>query len=518
MVRFSVTDSGIGIDPAKVGMLFQPFTQIDTKATRNFGGTGLGLSICKKLVELMSGSIGVESQPGEGSTFWFTVPLRPPVKPRSTPVPQPLPHGQGLVVDACLANRQVMAALLEESGYTVGKVESAEAALQAVRINGEAGKPLGIILFDHHLPDLDGLEFARRVHDMPEGKDVRILLMASGGERVDDALMRSAGIAEVLAKPVQRRRLFQTLDRLTQAAPQSLAPAENAAESRPGGIAQQPRLDGIRILLAEDNPINEDLARTLLQMNGAVIDSVWNGREAVQALGQKTYDLVLMDVQMPVLDGLQATREIRSAAARVLNPQIPIIAMTANAMRKDQDDCLAAGMNDYVSKPFKLDDLFSKISQWGRPAEAAPAALEGRPACSVENQPTGAEAPEHPAESESQGEAGLPPIDFSGLTQRLMGNAEMALKILKKADARIEGDLCALREAVEKDDRPTIKSLAHLMKGTGGNLSADRLYRVSAELEKIALEGSREEVSRQEQALQLAVADFRREAQRIGGG
>jgi CheY-like chemotaxis protein len=517
MVRFSVVDSGIGIEPGKVGMLFQPFTQIDTKATRNFGGTGLGLSICKKLVELMKGSIDVESKSGVGSTFWFTVPLKTSEKPRATHIPLPLPDAQALVVDDCMPNREVMASLLEESGYVVGKVERADAALEGVRIAGEAGKPLAVILYDHHLPDLDGVEFARRVHEMPEGKDVRILLMASGGERVDDALMRNAGITEVLAKPVQRRRFFQSLDRLTQAVPQPFVQAVSTAEGRPRSIAQQPRLDGIRILLAEDNPINEDLARTLLQMNGAAIDSVWNGREAVQALGQKVYDLVLMDVQMPVLDGLQATREIRSAKTQVLNHQIPIIAMTANAMRKDQEDCLAAGMNDYVSKPFKLDDLFSKITRWGRSAAGSAPAPHGKPAGAVDVQIHGEEGPEQSRDAIVPSEMGATPIDFSGLTQRLMGNAEMAIKILKKADERIEGDLCSLREAVEKDDRQTIKSLAHLMKGTGGNLSADGLYRVTAELEKIALEGSREDVSRQEQALERVVADFHREAQRIVG-
>ncbi|MDX9995844.1 MAG: response regulator [Rhodocyclaceae bacterium] len=360
VVRFEVRDTGIGIPPEQLGKLFQPFSQADSSTTRRFGGTGLGLSISRRLVELMGGDIGVDSQHERGSTFWFTLNLEP--SEDQGPAPElndeaDLSGCRILVVDDNDTNRRLLLGLLKSWGCLATEAAGGAEALHQLKAAVAAGHPFEIALLDMHMPDLDGETLGRLIRDDPALAATRRVMLTSAAMRGDAARLRAAGFDAYLTKPLKQdhiRRCLASLRRLQPDAAPSLITRHS--------LAEVPQTGSGRILLVEDNPTNQFLAQRLLEKRGYRVTIAENGAIALGLLEREPFDLVLMDCQMPVMDGYEATRRLRRSGT-VPNPQLPVIAMTANAMEGDRELCLAAGMDDYIAKPIEAAELFATLER-----------------------------------------------------------------------------------------------------------------------------------------------------------
>jgi len=380
-LRFEVRDTGVGIDPEALPRLFESFTQADSSTTRRYGGSGLGLAICKRLTERMGGEIGAESQPGGGSTFWFTLKLAG-VRGRAAAEPRrDLVDVRVLVVDDNATNREILEHQLRSSRMRPETAHDGPSALRRMRAATRRGEPHELLLLDYNMPGMDGVALARYISADTELTGVpMILLTSSGGESAEGQL---AGIETCLTKPIRRRRLF---DAIAQIMGRAVEPPAWVA----GTVAQAaPEADGppaLRVLLAEDNEINQAVATITLRKRGFDVEIASDGAVAVEMAASRAYAAIFMDCQMPRLDGYDATREIRRREAG--GARTPIIAMTASAMRSDRELCLAAGMDDYLAKPLRLDQLERVLEQWvGAPgseaASGSPAALPVDPAHQV---------------------------------------------------------------------------------------------------------------------------------------
>ncbi len=354
---FEVTDTGIGIPADVQSALFQPFVQADSSTTRRFGGTGLGLAICKRLAELMGGEIGVHSLPGAGATFWFTAEFAPAAPTAADPEDAllRLDRHRVLVVDDNDTNRKLLGRLLTLWQVPHTLAASGDGALDELRRAARAGAPYDLAVLDYQMPGMDGLMLAAAIHADHSLPPLALVLLTSLDNRFNRAALESHGLAACETKPVHPDRLRATL-----AAALSAHPHDSVRPSGASPAVCALPMTAANVLVAEDNPVNQKVARLILRNLGYAADIVVNGREALAAVAKKNYAFVLMDAQMPEMDGLEATRRIRAAQAAGL-PGYPaalrIIAMTANAMSGDREACLAAGMNDYVSKPVKPEAL-----------------------------------------------------------------------------------------------------------------------------------------------------------------
>ncbi len=363
-VIFRVRDTGLGIPEDRRARLFQSFSQVDASTTRKYGGTGLGLAISKQLVEAMHGRIGLESAMGQGSTFWFALPLvKQPATQKPLPVlPSRLPHLRVLVVDDNATNRKLLRQMLAQWKLDCEECALSEDAVDIMKSATRAGRPFDLALLDYHMPVLDGEALARAIKAEPAISSVPLVMLTSVAGTGEGTRMRHAGFAGYLTKPIRHSQLFDCIGALTGTASVKDVLAQTGMITR-DTIQQMRDHENVRILVAEDNAVNQRVALGILRKFGYRGEIASDGREAVAALERTHFDLVLMDCQMPEMDGFEATSKIR-ALERERGGHMPIIAMTANAMEGDRERCLAAGMDDYVSKPVDPAALVAMIEKW----------------------------------------------------------------------------------------------------------------------------------------------------------
>jgi two-component system, sensor histidine kinase and response regulator len=372
LIEFAVVDTGIGIAPEVQERLFKPFTQADTSTTRQFGGTGLGLAICKQLVEQMGGQIGIESTLGQGSTFRFTVWLTRQ-QTRTTPLPRGSLAGRRVcIVDDNATNRRILEQYAFQWGLQSVTASDGYEALALLKGAAAQGDPFDVAILDLQMPRMNGLELAQTIKSDPQLTATPLVLLTSMGMRGQAEQAKQVGIAAYLTKPVHRADLYDCLtmivDRLAHSSPNVL---EVEATSRPRDvlvtrhvIKEAARAARPRILVAEDNIVNQKIAVIHLEKLGCRADVVANGLEAVDAVARIQYALVLMDCQMPEMDGWEATAMIRKKEEACGSERLPIIAITANAMPGDREKCRKAGMDDYLAKPVTLDEIRAVLARW----------------------------------------------------------------------------------------------------------------------------------------------------------
>ena len=466
LVCFSVSDTGIGLTQEQMGRLFQAFEQADASTTRQHGGTGLGLAISKRLAQLMGGDVGVTSKMGKGSTFWFTARLG---NGTSTPRRSSRPDLRGrrvLIIDDNPQARAVLSSMLTSMTFLVHEAPSGLEGIEMVRQAAEIGEPYEIAFVDWQMPGLDGIETGKRIRTLPNLK-VRpqlVMVTAYGREEVLKQAEENA-FAHILIKPVTPSMLFDSAIEVLG------VDHEKVYEAQADPIPELSRLRGARVLLVEDNELNREVALGLLTDADLSIDVAENGQVAVQMVGRDKYDLVLMDMQMPVMDGIAATRAIRS------NPELrvlPIIAMTANVMANDIEQCVGAGMNDHVAKPIDPDALFAALLRWIKPRNADSLSNEATPPISSTS--VAAKDPD----SNTLEIAG---IDTKSAIRRTGGNRRRYEALLRKFAESFEGEEKEIRAALGSGDTSTAARAAHSLKGAAANLGAGTLAEVAAKAE-----------------------------------
>ncbi len=462
-MRFLVKDTGIGISSEQQARLFKPFTQADASTTRKYGGTGLGLAISNRLVEMMGGQIKIESALGQGSTFEFTVVLEKGIAATPKEI-NPVLNLQGrhvLIVDDNATNRMVLERQVVAWRMRPRCVASGSEALDVMR-SATSQERFDVVLLDMEMPGMDGVELARAIRADSTIGSSRLILLTSLGHIGNVETIREMGLDAALVKPVRQSELYDCLSNVMGV---SSAPVETRAPDVQSGKDEG---RNIRILLAEDNAVNQQVAVFMLKTRGYAVDVVGNGREAVDALARAPYALVLMDCQMPELDGYEATREIRQREDST--GHTPIIALTAHALQGEREKCLAAGMDDYLSKPLKPETLYAALRHWVKMPSAAHTAL-----------------PETPSESPPIESVAEPAIDSTALARlrklQPPGSPDIIGELIDLFLRETPAKIAAVRQAVEQRDAAKLAKAAHSLKGSSASLGARALARVCAELE-----------------------------------
>jgi len=466
-IRFEVCDTGIGIPSSRLSAIFEPFTQADGTTTRRYGGTGLGLAICKQLTELMGGEIGAISQEGQGSTFWFTLRFglgsEPPQKIAEAPAPFDTAAIRVLIVDDNETNRKLMTTLLGQWGYRYETACDGESALAVMQQAIERNDPFRIALLDLLMPGMDGQELGRLIKADPALESTLMVMVTSNGKRGDATILDQIGFVGYLVKPVLQQQLRDCLELVLGRASQSdtsACPPEGHGLVTRHTVAESAK-QRVRILLAEDNVINQKVAQNILGKLGYKSDVVADGREAVRALEMIDYDLVLMDCMMPELDGFEATLMIRDASSKVRNHTVPIIAMTANAMKGDREKCLEAGMDDYLSKPVKKEDLAEMIEKWIA---------------------SGSRRVTSPPQTTKRSDSS-PLFDRSDMLERMDHDEDFVAIILKESLQLLPAQMEEIRNLCRGDDAILLRRSVHTMKGVAANISAAALRDICLKME-----------------------------------
>jgi signal transduction histidine kinase/CheY-like chemotaxis protein len=482
VLHFAVADTGIGIPPEKRRVIFEAFAQAEESTSRRYGGTGLGLTISSRLVAVMGGRMWVESEVGKGSTFHFTLKLqlgKPAASSGATPTIALLRDVPVLVVDDNFTNRQMLNELLRHWGMKPKLAENGNAGIKILEQTCTQGELFPLILLDSHMPDMDGFTFAKRVKGDPRFKSSIIMMLTSGGERGDGSRCRELRISAYLVKPIQQAELQEAI--LTVLGHKLDPPGQHPNLVTRHSLREDRH--SLRILLAEDNPVNQMVAVRLLEKMGHTVMVVANGRDAVLMMGEQEFGLVLMDVQMPEMGGFEATRAIREREA-LIHKHTPIIAMTAHAMKGDREQCLAVGMDGYISKPIRPPDLAAEIEKFTRPPE-----------------PNAQTLPHPPGEGS---------IDWKTAWANMEGDhsllSELALMFLND----LPGQMQAIHRAAENKLAPDLERLAHRLKGSVGNFAARPAFDAAFNLEKLAHQGNLGQVA-------PAVAALDHEIERLKG-
>ena len=462
LLHFAVRDTGIGLTQDQLGRLFQSFQQADSSTSRKYGGTGLGLAISKKLAELMHGEVGVSSELGRGSTFWFTarLGLGDQIWPR-LPSSIDFRDRRVLVVDDNSSARNVLAELLSNFELKVSTAESGAAAIEAINAVATT-QPFDVVLLDWQMPGLTGIETALAIQQLQLPVEPKIAIVTAYDREDVRQQSKDIGIEHIMIKPINSSVIFDTLIQLLDDKRQQ--PVLQAA-SQSTVVANMAIIRGARVLLAEDNAMNQLVASELLQDVGLTVDIAANGQIAFAMAQSQPYDLVLMDMQMPIMDGMESTRLIR-AVPRLSD--LPIVAMTANARPEDRKLCLEAGMVDFVAKPIEPEELFKKLLQWIKPTQTR----AGLISTTFQDQAGGGLLPEV---------AGL---DQAAGLRRVLGNP-VRYRAMLRAFAKNQCDVAKqMRSSLAKNDRASAERLAHTLKGLAGNIGAAELQALAEKLER----------------------------------
>ncbi|MBS1227628.1 MAG: putative hybrid sensor and regulator [Proteobacteria bacterium] len=468
VLRFAVRDTGIGLSEEQRTRLFKNFEQADSSTTRKYGGSGLGLVIAKQLAEMMGGEVGVDSELGRGSTFWFTARLgRSAAKVRSL---QPNPELRGrrlLVVDDSDTAREVIGDMLRGMSFRVSAVASGSAAVAEVARAAAAGEPYEIAFLDWQMPGMDGIATAAQIRGLALDRPPHLVIITAYGR---DELFKSAeaaGISDVLIKPLSASLLFDAVMRALGGVLDELPSATVPSSSLESRLeAQLASIAGARVLLVEDNDMNQEVATELLEGAGCVVELAENGQVALDKVQRDAFDVVLMDMQMPVMDGITATHEMRKLPAL---RDLPIVAMTANAMQGDRERCLEAGMQDHIAKPIEPDDLWRALLKWVKPKAAAPTAVAAR------TRTSGA--------SNADLLAPIAGVDLALGLKRALGKPALYRAQLRKFVAGQAGAPEQIAAALATDDWKGAERLAHTLKGTAATIGASAVAEFAARLE-----------------------------------
>jgi two-component system sensor histidine kinase/response regulator len=479
LLRFSVSDTGIGISETNQRKLFVAFTQADGSTTRRYGGTGLGLIISKRIVELMGGSIYVDSQEGRGSTFWFEIPVRHCSNNHDLAVAEPRTVGgkQVLIVDDNATNRRVLRLQLEAWGASCVEAPDGFTGLDALREAAGSGAPFDLALVDMLMPEMDGGMFGQAVRADATIRAIPMIMMSSATRPGLAEEMRAIGYSQILVKPVKASKLHDYMTDVLNTLTSSASP------SRPASVTPREPMTSpasrLRVLVAEDNTVNQKVALRMLEKMGHRADAVADGKEALLSLDLIPYDVVLMDVQMPEMDGLEATRRIRNPESKVLNHEIPIIALTAHAMAEDRGRCIAAGMDDYLSKPIALTNLHAALEHIAQP----------------------------PADSAAG--SGSVAFDREDCLARLGSDPEFLTEIIAVFVRETAESLDVSRRALKTDNFTVLTERAHALKGAAGTVSAGELQDLAHRLEQASKAKQGEEAGRLVAATADALDRFR---------
>ncbi|MEI7636927.1 MAG: PAS domain S-box protein [Syntrophus sp. (in: bacteria)] len=464
LFRFEVRDTGIGLTEEHRGKLFQSFQQADTSISRRYGGTGLGLAISKELAHLMSGEVGVESEFGKGSTFWFTARLGKGKAKAQPLIPDPDLRGRRiLVVDDNEMSRIILNDMLSEMTFAVSSVASGRLALEEIRLAVEAGRPYDVILLDWRMRELDGIQTARAIREIPLKPLPHLVMVTAYGREEIFQQAALAGIEDVLIKPVSPSTLFDTLIQVMGGHREGKRERDKIMESQQAELAS---IRGASVLLVEDHEMNRELAVELLVHAGLRVDVAEDGLRSIEMVSKRAYDLVLMDMQMPVMDGVTATIEIRKD---IRFRDLPIVAMTANVMEADIKRCTDAGMNDHIGKPIDPEDLFGKLLKWIKRDRVHLSEASGREHTEIK----GVELP-----------GDIAGIDMTIGLRRVVANKQLYLSLLRKFLAGHKDAALDIRRALDANDWETAGRLAHNAKGVSGTVGATRLQNCAADLEQ----------------------------------
>jgi two-component system, sensor histidine kinase and response regulator len=464
-LHFMVTDTGIGIPEEKQQSIFQSFTQADGSTTRKYGGTGLGLTISRQIIETMAGRIWVESSVGKGSIFHFIAPLRLGLAAAvKSPVAdlESLRELPVLVVDDNLTNRRILEGMLRRWGAKPVLANGAFEAMEALERAQQAGERFKLILLDVSMPEVDGFALCERIRHHPGMSNITVMMLSSVARRQDAIRSRELGVAAFLTKPVDWKELRDVIASiLTQNGARTSAKTSHVSEPLGKGMR------GLRILLAEDNEVNQELALSLLKKYGHSVLLANDGREALSAWQKESFDLILMDLQMPVMGGFEATAAIRRKEADT-GAHIPIVAMTAHAMKGDRENCLAAGMDGYVPKPISVKNLLEAIDAVAGNARVPQSSPEPVPA------------------SRSFPVQTSPLVDRQALLAQVDGDTELLRRMVSIFLADAPERLGAIRAAVESNNAESLAKLAHRLKGAVSNFSSEPVTRAALQLENMA--------------------------------
>ena len=477
-LHFSVRDTGIGIRAEKLGRLFMPFMQAEKSTARHYGGTGLGLAISKRLVEMMGGKMWAESASGEGSTFHFTANFQAETRQKDAGVAgrQPkLADLRILIVDDNATVRRVLAERTTQWGMNPRAAENAPQALGWLR----AGEQFDLAVVDSQMPGMDGLDLAMEIRKLPGATMMPLIFLTPMGARADTSPETCVSFAQGLTKPVKPAQFYAAIERALFSQKKSAAPAPARAD--------QPLAERfpLRILLCEDNTINQKVAARILKQIGYECDLAANGREGLEALDRRHYDLVFMDLMMPEMDGLTATRAIRErqkagAAHPNYDSRILIIAMTAHAQQSDRESCLAAGMDDYLAKPIRPADVRGVIEHWA--AQIHPAAVQTAPVPDAATAAAVAQA--------APAAAGEPPVEMSRLEDLTEGNPESLRELVEMFYTQTARQLKEIEDAVRANKSADVGHVAHSCKGASATLGMTRLAASLLKLEKLGKSGT----------------------------